>query len=60
MRLTQRTASRKKIEINRFFREPKDNEAHDWVEISKEEYMQRKFKSERACGHTVLRGEKDY
>ena len=36
----------KKIEINRFFREPKDNEEYDWVEISKEEYMQRKHESE--------------
>ena len=49
-----------KIEINRFFRAPKDNEERDWVEISKEEYMQRKLESERAGGHTVLRGEKDY
>ena len=49
-----------KIEINRFFRAPKDNEERDWVEISKEEYMQRKLESERADGHTVLRGEQDY
>ena len=49
-----------KIEINRFFRAPKDNEERDWVEISKEEYMQRKLESELAGGHTVLRGEKDY
>ena len=49
-----------KIEINRFFREPKDNEERGWIEISKEEYMQRKNKSERAGGHTVLRGEQDY
>ena len=36
-----------KIEINRFFREPKDNEKFifDWIEISKEEYMQRKNES---------------
>ena len=50
----------KKIEINRFFKEPKDNEEYDWVEISKEEYMQRKLESECECRHTVLRGEKDY
>lgn len=49
-----------KIEINRFFRAPKDNEERDWVEISKEEYMQRKLEFERAGGHTVLRGEQDY
>ena len=49
-----------KIEINRFFKEPKDNEEFDWVEISKEEYMQRKLESECECRHTVLRGEKDY
>ena len=30
---------------NRFFRETKDNEEFDWVEISKEEYMQRKNES---------------
>ena len=35
-----------KIEINRFFKEPKDNEEYDWVEISKDEYMQRKNESE--------------
>ena len=46
-----------KIEINRFFRASKDNEERDLVEISKEEYMQRKLESERAGGHTVLRGE---
>ena len=33
-----------KIEINRFFREPKDDEVGRWTEISKEEYMQRKDK----------------
>ena len=49
-----------KIEINRFFRAPKDNEERDWVEISKEEYMLRKLESELAGGHTVLRGEKYY
>ena len=37
----------KKIEINRFFKEPKDNEEYDWVEISKEEYIQLKNESER-------------
>ena len=38
-----------KIEINRFVREPKDNEKliRGWVEISKEEYMHRKNESER-------------
>ena len=49
-----------KIEINRFFREPKEGEEGIWTEISKEEYMQRKLESERAGGHTVLRGEQDY
>lgn len=33
-----------KIEINRFFREPKEGEEGRWTEISKEEYMQRKDK----------------
>ena len=57
--LKTENGEQKKIEINRFFREPKDNEKliHGWVEISKEEYMQRKLESERAGGHTVLRGE---
>ena len=34
----------KKIEINRFFRAPKEGEKGRWTEISKEEYMQRKDK----------------
>ena len=58
--LKTENGEQKKIEINRFFREPKDNEELDWVEISKEEYMHRKLESERAGGHTVLRGEQDY
>ena len=60
--LKTENGEQKKIEINRFFREPKDNEKLicGWVEISKEEYMQRKLESERVGGHTVLRGEKDY
>ena len=33
-----------KIEINRFFRAPKDDEVGRWTEISKEEYMQRRDK----------------
>ena len=33
-----------KIEINRFFRAPKDDEVGRWTEISKEEYVQRKDK----------------
>ena len=33
-----------KIEINRFFREPKEGEEGIWTEISKEEYMQRRDK----------------
>ena len=58
--LKTENGEQKKIEINRFFRETKDNEEFDWVEISKEEYMQRKLESERACGHIVLRGEQNY
>ena len=60
--LKTENGEQKKIEINRFFREPKDNEKliFGWVEISKDEYMQRKLESERAGGHTVLRGEQDY
>ena len=40
--LKTENGEQKKIEINRFFREPKDNEERDWIEISKEEYIQRK------------------
>ena len=60
--LKTENGEQKKIEINRFFREPKDNEKliRGWVEISKEEYIQRKLESERSGGHTVLRGEHDY
>ena len=60
--LKTENGEQKKIEINRFFREPKDNEKliRGWVEISKEEYIQRKNESEYAGGHTVLRGEQDY
>ena len=47
--LKTENGEQKKIEINRFFRESKDNEKIilDWVEISKEEYIQRKNESER-------------
>ena len=45
--LKTENGKQEKIEINRFFREPKDNEEFDWVEISKEEYYQRKNESER-------------
>ena len=47
--LKTENGEQEKIEINRFFREPKDNEKliHGWIEISKEEYMQRKLESER-------------
>ena len=60
--LKTENGEQKKIEINRFFRESIDNEKliFDWVEISIGEYMQRKHESERAGGHTVLRGEQDY
>ena len=47
--LKTENGKQEKIEINRFFREAKDNEKLilDWVEISKEEYIQRKNESER-------------
>ena len=47
--LKTENGEQKKIEINRFFREPKDNEKLicGWIEISKDEYMQRKNESER-------------
>ena len=54
--LKTENGEQKKIEINRFFRESKDNEKLilDWVEISKEEYMQRKHESECEGGHTIM------
>ena len=45
--LKTENGEQKKIEIDRFFREPKDNEEFDWIEISKEEYIQLKNESER-------------
>ena len=42
--LKTENGEQEKIEINRFFREPKDNEERSWVEISKEEYMHRRDK----------------
>lgn len=48
--LKTENGKQEKIEINRFFREPKDNEERDWVEISKEEYIHRKNESECAGG----------
>ena len=45
--LKTENGEQKKIEINRFFRETKDNEEFDWVEISKDEYYQLKNESER-------------
>ena len=45
--LKTENGEQEKIEINRFFRYPKDNEEYDWVEISKEEYYKRKHESER-------------
>lgn len=58
--LKTENGQQEKIEINRFFKEQKVDRKYTWSEISKEEYMQRKHESERAVGHTVLRGEKDY
>ena len=48
--LKTENGKQEKIEINRFFREPKDNEKLicGLVEISKEEYIQRKNESEYA------------
>lgn len=57
--LKTENGEQKKIEINRFFREPKDNEKliRGWVEISKEEYMQRKHEPECDGRHNALSGE---
>lgn len=34
--------ARREVEINRFFREPEGDEEGNWIEISKEEYEERK------------------
>ena len=52
--LKTENGEQKKIEINRFFREPKDNEERDWVEISIGEYMQRKNESERRLHSSAM------
>ena len=40
--LKEENGEQKRIEINRFFREPIGDETGNWTEISEEEYMQRK------------------
>ena len=40
--LKEEDGEQKKIEINRYFREPVGEETGRWTEISEEEYMQRK------------------
>ena len=40
--LKEEGGEQKKIEINRYFREPVGEETGNWTEISEEEYMQRK------------------
>lgn len=52
--LKTENGKQEKIEINRFFREPKDNEEYDWVEISKEEYYKRKNESERRLHSSAM------
>ena len=45
--LKEEKGEQKRIDINRYFREPFENEKenfHGWVEISKEEYESRKAK----------------
>lgn len=40
--LKTENGEQKRIDINRFFREPEGDEESDWTEISKEEYEERK------------------
>ena len=42
--LKEEDGEQKRIEINRFFREPEGDEPGCWTEISKEEYEKRKAK----------------
>lgn len=53
--LKTENGKQERIEINRFFRVPKGDEKGDWIEISKEEYMQRKYESGCAGEHTVIK-----
>ena len=58
--LKTKNGEQEKIEINRFFREPKDNEKliRGWVEISKEEYIKRKNETEYA-GEQIIKTDKE-
>ena len=40
--LKEENSTQKRIEINRFFREPEGNEEGQWTEISQEEYLERR------------------
>ena len=42
-----------KIDINRFFREPKSDEKGSWIEISKDEYYERKETSRKLKDETL-------
>lgn len=53
--LKTENGKQERIEINRFFRVPKGDEKGGWIEISKEEYTQRKYESECTGGHTVMK-----
>lgn len=53
--LKTENGKQERIEINRFFRAPKGDEKGNWVEISKEEYTQRKYESEFTGGYTVMK-----
>ena len=42
-----------KIDINRFFREPKSDEKGNWIEISKDEYYERKETARKLKDETL-------
>lgn len=42
-----------KIDINRFFREPKSDEKGSWIEISKDEYYERKETARKLKDETL-------
>ena len=51
--LTTTDGNQQKIDINRFFREPKSDEKGSWIEISKDEYYERKETARKLKDETL-------
>lgn len=62
--LKTENGEQEKIEINRFFRESEDGEEGDWIEISKEEYDNRKacaeYDNRKACEKAIELFKQEY